>query len=213
MKKGLQFFISLTLFLLLVGAIGSTLNTKEVRAASTGSVTLQGTILQYLSLEVSSGDTIAFGNITPGTPECDTSGTVVGITTNAANGYTLALSDGVADADSSMTHTDTSTKIADMSGTIASPADWVDGTTTGVAASMFEATTNKEVKWGSGTTACGAANKWAGLPETATTAHTVTGYHAGADSSSWGWKVDVPNTQKTGVYSGTVLFTSSAVLS
>jgi hypothetical protein len=78
---------------------------------------------------------------------------------------------------------------------------------------MFAADTSKEAAWGTGTTVCDANNKYAGAPATATTAHTVTGFHSGADTSSWGWKIDVPNTQKTGSYSGNVTFTATAVLS
>ena len=78
---------------------------------------------------------------------------------------------------------------------------------------MFAATTSKESAWGTGTTYNDANNKYAGVPQNATTGHTVTGYHAGTDTSSWSFKIDVPNSQKTGNYSGSVTFTATAVVS
>jgi len=178
----------------------------RVKAAD---VTLSTTVQSYLSFSISSGSTIAIGNLTPGTPIC-TGSTVASVTTNAANGYTVGLSDGVAGNDSALLHTDTVTRITDYAGTIAVPTLWAG---TGLGISCFAADTSKEAAWGAGTTLCDAANKYAGVPTAATTAHTVTGYHAGADTSSWSWEIDVPNTQKTGVYSGNVTFTATAVLS
>ena len=186
--------------------------TDKTHAADTSEVTLTGNVLQYLALSISSGGTIAFGNITPGVPVCDINGTVVSVTTSASNGYTLSVSDG-SDTDSAMTHTDTTTKIPDMAGTVASPVAWSDGVTTGLGISLFAADTSKEAKWGDGLSACATGNKWAGVPASATVGHTSAGFHVGADTTSWGWKIDVPNTQKTGDYSGSVLFTSTASLS
>lgn len=182
------------------------------KAATTGNVSLSGTVLEYIALTFTSGSAIVFGNITPGTDACNGSGTVASVITNAANGYTIGLSDGSA-TNSAMRHTDTTTYITDMIGTFTTPTAWATGSTTGVGVTLFAADTTKETKWGTGTTACVYENKWAGVPLAATTGHTVTGYRAGADTTSWGWKVNVPNTQKTGMYTGNVLFTSAAVLS
>jgi len=122
----------------------------------------------------------------------------------------LGLSDGVSGTDSSMIHqVDLSTKIADYAGTITTPTSW---TGTGVGTGLYAADNNKEAKWGTGTTVCDSNNKYAGIPETATTSHTVTGYLSGADTSSWSFKINVANTQKTGVYSGDVTFTATANL-
>lgn len=184
---------------------------EKAVAATTGNVTLGGTVLQYIALTLSAGSTIAFGNITPGTPVCSSTGTVASVSTNAANGYTLGLSDG-SDTVSSMTHTDAVTTIPDMAGTFAVPASWSNGTTTGVGVTMFAADTTKEAAWGTGTTTCDANNKWAGVPASSTVGHTVTGYQSSADTSSWGWKIDTLNSQQTGTYSGQVLFTSVASL-
>jgi len=181
-------------------------NSDRVKAAD---VTLSTTVQSYISLSISSGSTIAFGNLTPGTPICAGS-TVASVTTNATNGYTVGLSDGAVGTGSALLHTDMTTRIADYAGTIADPTLW---TGTGLGISCYAADTSKEAAWGTGTTLCDANNEYAGVPETATTAHTVTGYHELVDTSSWSWEIDVPNSQKIGAYSGNVTFTATAVLS
>ncbi len=178
--------------------------------AATDTVTLSTDVQEYLSFTITAGDTVSFGNLTPGTPICHNTGTVASVTTNSANGYTVGLSDGVAGSESALLHTDGTTRIEDYAGTIATPTAW---TGNGLGISLYAADTNKEAKWGTGTAVCDANNNYAGIPENATTAHTVTGYHSSADTSSWGWKLDAPATQKTGSYSGDVTFTVTAVLS
>jgi hypothetical protein len=187
---------------------------KTAKAATTGSISLTGNILEYLALTLTTGTAVGFGNITPGTPKCGTFGTVVSIITNAQNGYNLATYDGEVGAVSSMVHSD-GTHIPDMNiGTIATPILWVTGTHAGVGVTLYAADTDKEASWGTGSTMCDVAgNKYGAVPQAATTGHTVTGYHTGADTSSWGWRIDVPNTQKTGIYTGTINFSSAAVLS
>ena len=182
----------------------------KITIAATDTVTLSTSVQSYLSFSITAGDTVTFGDLTPSTPICFATGTVASVETNAANGYTMGLHDGISGTDSALVHTDTTTYIADYAGTIATPTDW---TGTGLGISNFAADTSKNAKWGTGTMVCDANNKYAGIPETATTAHTVTGYHSGADTSSWSFKVDVPASQKTGSYSGTVTFTATAVLS
>lgn len=174
-------------------------------------VTLSTTVLAYLSFDITTGDTIAFGDLTAGTPICSATSSIASVATNAANGYTLGVDDGSA-TDSALLHTDTVTYIPDMTnGTIATPVVW--GANYGLGVGLWAADTNKEVKWGTGVTVCDANNKYAAIPLAATTAHTVTGIVAGTDTSSWSWQIDVQNTQKTGAYSGNVTFTATAVLS
>lgn len=183
---------------------------NSVKAVDTGTATLSTTVQEYLALTITAGGTVGFGSLTPGTPiAAPADGTVASVATNAANGYTVGLSDG-SGTDSSMIHTDATTAILDYAGTIAVPTSW---TGTGVGITLFAADTSKNAKWGTGTTYNDANNKYAGVPATATTAHTVTGFHASADTSTWGFEIDVPNSQKTGVYSGDVTFTATAVLS
>ena len=72
--------------------------------------------------------------------------------------------------------------------------------------------TNKDAKWGTGTTETDVNNKYAGVPETAGTIMTKTGYTSGADTAGIGWEADVANSQKTGTYSGDITYTATGVL-
>jgi hypothetical protein len=185
---------------------------KKITNAAIDTATLSTTVLEYLSFSLTAGDEVTFGNLTPGTAIfAPATGTVGSVSTNAANGYTLGIHDGVAAPNSSMLHTDESTRIPKMTnGTIATPVTW--GTNTGVGITLYAADTSKNAKWGTGTTYNDANNKYAAIPEGATTAHTVTGTVSGADTSSWAFGIDVSNSQKTGSYSGDVTFTATAVL-
>ena len=188
----------------------------KAQAASTGNVLLTGTVLQFIDLTLNAGWIVSFGNITPGLSnaiaKCGDLDTQADVTTNASGGYNLAISDG-SDTDSAMVHSDILTHIPDITGTIASPLLWTSGVTAGVGVNLFSGTQKSGGVWGTGTTACDLSyNKWAKVPSTAATGHTVTGYHATTDSSYWDWRIGVPLTQKTGTYSGNVLFTSAAVL-
>ena len=209
MKKALFMALSFLFVFWLFLIFGS--HSRVLAAPATHPLTLTTTVLEYITLELSGpgADTVAFGNLTPGTPICYSTGTVATVTTNAANGYTLGVHDAHA-ASSSLAHTDTTTHIPKLlTGTIASPVVW--GTQYGVGISMYAADSQKEVKW-EGTTVCDVLNTYAAIPENTTPAHTVTGVVAAPDTSGWGFKIDVQNTQKTGVYSGTITFTATAVL-
>jgi len=161
--------------------------------------------LLSISIEVDS-PTIEFGNLLPGSVLTDT--TVCTVTTNCPNGYSLLAHDNVAGGNSVLLHTDLATRIADYLGTITTPTSWSG---TGLGISLYLAT-SKEVKWGSGTTETDLNNKYAGVPETATIIHEKTGSPTSADTNSVGYKLVVPNTQKTGNYSGTITYTATGVL-
>lgn len=176
--------------------------------AATHDVALSIDVQEYLAFDITTGDTISFGSFNPGTPICNATASVASVTTNAANGYTLGVHDG-SGSDSALVK-GAATYIPDYAGTIGTPTSW---TGTGLGLGLWAADTNKEAKWGTGTTVCDANNKYAGVPAAATTAHTVTGFRSGADTSSWSWKIDAPNTQETGSYAGNVTFTATAVVS
>ena len=204
MKK--RVYYSLVLLILSFSIL---LTQSIVFAATEDTATLTANVQQYISLSISSGATVDFGNLTPGSPiTAPNTGTIASVTTSSASGYTVGLSD-ASDTNSAMLHTDTTTYIADYAGTIATPTSW---TGTGVGISLYAADSEKEAKWGTGTTYNDSNNKYAGIPSATTIAHTVTTYHAGADTSSWAFKIDVSNSQKTGSYSGDVTFTATAGL-
>lgn len=179
--------------------------------AATDTVTVSTEVTEALTLGLSSG-TLALGSLTPGTPAKGASGIVVNVTTSAANGYNLGISDAVAGTDSALLHTDTTTRIPDASAAIASPALWVNGVTKGLGVTVFAADTSKEAKWGNGTTYNDAGNKYSGVPQVATTLHSAPGFKAVVDTTSISFIVDVENSQKTGSYSGNITLTATAVL-
>ena len=184
-------------------------------ATATTNITLTATVIQAISIAITSGGTVALGNLTPGTsaPICNGSGSVLTVTTNASNGYTMGVSD-TSDTNSPLTFG--GVYIPDATGgTMTTPVTW---TTNGAGflglgiTNFAAATTKNTTKWGAGTTACDVTNKWAAVPSATSVGHTVTGWRAAADSTSWGWKLDAPASQETGAYSGVVLFTATSVV-
>lgn len=159
-----------------------------------------------LTLGVDSA-TLDFGNLLPGS--VITGSTVATITTNYPNGYSLSISDGVSGSDSALLHTDTTTRVADYAGTIATPTLWSG---TGLGICLYDATGKDTSKWGTGTTASDSNNKYAGVPQNSTEIHAKTGSPTSSDDNSVGYKLVVPNTQKTGAYSGNVTFTATGTL-
>jgi len=208
MRKNLVniFIFSVSLFVLTALALfGEGVN------AETDDITLSTDVQTSLALSLSS-NTYPFGNLTAGTPRMGSSGVEIDVTTNASNGYSIGISDGVAGGDSALLHTDTLTRIADATASIASPELWVFGTTKGLGVTVYSADTGKEAKWGTGTTYNDANNKYAGVPETATVIHASTGYKTGSGTTDVAFVVDVEAGQKAGSYSGNAVVTATAVL-
>jgi parallel beta-helix repeat protein len=165
----------------------------------------QVTVLS-LSLDVDSA-TISFGGLLPGSVL--TSTTVATVSTNYPNGYALAINDNIAGTDSALLHTDLLTRIADYASLIASPTTWSGN---GLGICVYIATGKNTTQWGAGTTETDLLNKYAGVPENTTTIHSKTGSPTSNDQTSIGYKVQVPNNQKTGDYSGDVTYTATGSL-
>lgn len=178
-------------------------------SAATDTAALDATVSTTLTLGLSA-NSMNFGNLTPGTPLKGTGGIIATVNTSAADGYLLGISDGVASPNSCLRHTDTVTYIPDYIGTITTPTTW---TGTGLGFTVYAADTNKEAKWGTGTTYNDSNNKYAGIPETTTTFHSSPGYKAVDDTTSFAFELDAPNDQKTGNYSGDITITATAVVS
>lgn len=162
--------------------------------------------LLSLTLGVDSA-TLGFGNLLPGSVITGT--TVATVTTNYPNGYSLSISDTISGSNSALLHTDTTTRIADYAGTVSTPTSWSG---TGLGVCLYSATGKNTSQWGTGTTASDSNNKYAGVPQTATEIHAKTGSPTASDQSSVGYKLVVPNTQKTGSYSGDVTYTATGAL-
>jgi len=211
MRKNCFLVLGIWSFALVIFSFSLFFVLPERTTAATDTITLSTDVQTSLALDLS-GATYAFGNLTAGTPKKGSAGIDADVTTNASNGYTLGIHDGISGSDSALLHIDTTTRIIDMVAAIASPDLWADGTTKGLGITVFAADTGKEAKWGTGTTYNDANNKYAGIPTAATTIHTSTGYKTGADTTIVAFAVDVNADQKAGSYSGDVTLTATAVL-
>lgn len=204
--------MSLIFFGVLIYLLNADFGTPKVKAA-THDVALSTTVLTALTFDISAGDTVSFGDLTPGSPIAapagPPAGTITTVTTNAANGYTIGVSDG---SDTNSALAQGGTYIADYAGTIGTPTAWIG---TGLGITLWTADTTPEGKYCATTctTYNDTDNKYAGVPSAATTAHTAAGYKAAADTASWAFKIDTPATQLTGAYTGNITFTATAVLS
>ena len=95
--------------------------------------------------------------------------------------------------------------ISAISGSIASPAAWSEGTTKGLGFSLSSATGGLDSKWGSG------AN-YAAFPLSGTTFHTRSGYTGGTkDIVAMRARVDINASQAQGDYENTVTITGTIV--
>jgi hypothetical protein len=148
----------------------------------------------YLTLAVD-GNTEDLGTLLAGTPV--TGQTVVSVTTDSWNGYSLQVSE-----DHPMRHTDTVTDIANHNGTIAAPLLWADPNHQGFGFTITNGT-GVDPKWGSSPNF-----KYAAFPGSATEAHAKSGYKSAVDDTTFGYKADVAASQKSGAYSCTVTYTA-----
>jgi hypothetical protein len=134
--------------------------------------------------------------ITPGSSE--TASSTVSVYTDAA-GYLLAVQQ-----DHDLLHTDTTTTIAGVSGTVASPALWSEGTTKGFGFTLT-AGTGLDAKWGTTPNF-----KYAAFPGSATTIHDKSAYLNAYDDTTVQYRLDVPDSQKPGTYTNQVTYTATA---
>lgn len=137
-------------------------------------------------------------NAVPGSPQ--TAETTLSVLTESA-GYVLAVAQ-----DHDLRHTDNTTTIPAISGTIASPALWVDGTTVGLGFTLVSGT-GLDGKWGTSPNF-----KYAAFPASATDIHTKSGYQGTADETVVRYGLDVAATQKSGTYANKVTYTATSRL-
>jgi len=157
----------------------------------------------YLTLAIDGNpeDPKNLGSLVPGSPV--TGQTVVTVTTDSWNGYTLDVS-----KDHKMLHTDKVTELDDHNGTIDGPPDgpgpllWEAPDNLGFGFTLLLGT-NVETKWGSTPDF-----KYAAFPATDITAHVKEDFKSGADGTTIGYKADAPQDQKSGAYSCTVTYTA-----
>lgn len=175
------------------------------------SVELVATIQQSMAMLISNTQ-CDFGIIIAGIPSRCQGGFTVSVKTNSSTGYLLGVQDNVSDPNSAMVHEDNTTYIPDFDALLSSPEIFQIGTDIGVGITVYAADTNKEAKWGSGSSYNDLLNKYAGVPELMQTLHSSPSYKADFDNTSVAFIMDVPSDQKDGSYSGNVIITAIAMV-
>ncbi len=165
-------------------------------------VTLTTTVNDVLTATTSSA-TVALGATTPGTP---TTGTVtVQVVTNAQAGFDVLVRRTTVAA-ATLLHTDATTTIADKTAWISTTPNAALWTGTGlgfrVNATATTAASRNATWWGSDDLIANAL--FAGLPGAYDTIYDGTGYASTQQDVALGFRLDVPGTQKSGSYSGTM---------
>lgn len=171
-------------------------------ATSSDQVNLDVTVAETISL--SCGADLSLGTLTPGTPVSGS--TVCTTTTNANGGYDFAVKRD--DADTTMDHsTDATTNITDKTAWNRTTPNAASYSSTGLAFSVFASTATKNTTWwGTGSSCHDAANLYAGFPTTYTNVMEHASYSSGSTTTSICYRVDVPATQKSGAYTGSVTY-------
>lgn len=174
-------------------------------------VSVSTNVQTVVTFGVDSG-TMNLGNLTPTTPVTGTS--VLTVDTNDMSGYYLQASYTTATcaAATTLCHSDTTTTITDKTDFtgIADCTESAVWSGTGLGFTVFAADTNKDTTcWGAGTTVTHASNKYVGFPSVAKTILNTTSGPLADDDTSVGYKLDVATTQKSGAYSGSVVFTAT----
>ncbi len=186
--------------------------------ASVSTATLNATIAAgSVTLSISSGATVNFGTITPGTPRYSATGFNVSAN-KAVNVFfgrdrsspatTLASS-----ANTTINITDVGTGTADAFTGCSTPVTqvWAIGSSTGLAYSLYAADEAKDTTcWGAGTSKTNVLNKYAALQasSSASTAWTTTSTGSTVKASV-GWVLDTTAIQQATTYTGDVVITAT----
>ncbi len=151
------------------------------------------------------------GSLTASVPESNS--TTCTITTNDDKGYDLSVVNDNA-ADTVLRHGDyvvvgdTDYSIADYAGTIGTPTTWSG---TGLGFSVFAAP-DKEAKWGAGSSCHDSNNAYAAFPDSDTVITNVVNYSHDDTTIDVCYRVDVPSTQASGEYTGSITYTATGTL-
>ncbi|MFA5942799.1 MAG: hypothetical protein WC798_04015 [Candidatus Paceibacterota bacterium] len=177
-------------------------------ATATYGVNLQTDVQEVITLDCG-GATVNLGNLTPGTPV--TGSSVCTGTTNANGGYNLAVRRDDASDTTMDKVSDATTNIADKTAWdptantgAGNAATWAG---TGLGFTVFASTADKNTTWwGTGTTVTDANNLYAGFASTQTDIMRYTSYNGAPTTTSVGYKLDVPATQRSGAYDGSITY-------
>ncbi|MDD5397351.1 MAG: hypothetical protein PHW24_04860 [Candidatus Moranbacteria bacterium] len=211
--------INLMVALVALVAIGGIfVATAMVKAfADNKPVTITATILETLTLACNNA---TIPNLTAGTPQSVQATCTV--TTNGQNGFNLKVNKTTVgnDATKTLKHsdgttwiTDTGSGLAAFDGTTATPVLWGTAKGLGFRVGVVSTTPNANslnppagyAMWGND----GATAEYAAFPVTAQTIYNYASYASAASTISIEYKLDVPTTQKSGAYTGTVQYTAT----
>ncbi|MBW4062255.1 LamG domain-containing protein [Candidatus Saccharibacteria bacterium] len=135
-------------------------------------------------------------NITPGTSQTYNVDAVV---RTDAGGYDLSIQ-----KPQPFLHTDGTTVLPDISGTISSPIAWLEGTTKGLGFGVVSGT-NVEGKWGTSPNFT-----YAAVPSSATIYHSRSGLSgATPETTTIQYRVDTSSSQKQGTYATQIIYTAT----
>ena len=172
-------------------------------------------------LNVTLGTTTDPGKVTAGTPA--TGQSTCTVTTNDDQGYYLTLIDDNAATNTVLTHTDPHTgSIYEIQDLTQFPATttWTTPTTKGLGFSVVtfpdtQTDNNTLDETWTNTSLCPEGNNpdtntYAGIPDTAETISAVTQYESLSTTTNICYKVDVPASQASGQYTGSVTYTATS---
>jgi hypothetical protein len=202
---------SLSAIIAAVGLFGAVLGTQAAGITDgPKTVTINATIPESMSMSCANPATLTIATV--GTPISAQAACTA--TTNGAAGFNLKAHR--VGATNTLLHTDATTPIVDAgtgltayTGLPASAAVWTAGTTKGLGFRVQvtgTTNTNTVTDWA----ADGAATaKYAAFPTADQTIYNYASYSAAASAVTIDYKLDVPATQKSGSYSGTVQYTAT----
>jgi len=205
-QKKRSIFFTLVVFLVAIFFVFQGLDFSEGAVSVTDQVNLSLTVAQTISLNC--GADVNLGTLTPGTPVSASS--VCTVTTNAEGGYDLAVKRD--DSDTTMDHnSDATANITDKTAWNRTTPNGAAYSGTGLGFSVFASTATKNTTWwGTGTTCHDAANLYAGFPTAYTNIMEHSSYSSSSTTTSICYRVDVPSTQKSGSYSGSITYQASS---
>lgn len=211
--KGKKIFIGCGIF-----AFAFSMTSSVFAAEMTAGVNLSVTVAENMTLICGSDVDIDDGTmVIPGSPVSNT--TTCTVTTNDESGYNLSVADDRG-SDNALYHSDP-TLAATLDGQITDKPAWDPtlntgdgnaitwaGTGLGFGVLSSEATKNT-TWWGTGALCEDATQQYAGLPDVDTNIMEHTAYSSTSTDTVICYRADVPSTQVSGEYIGSVTYTAT----
>lgn len=196
-------------------AFSLAMSSAAIAAEDTNGVQLSVTVAENMTLECgNSVDIDGGGNnyVIAGTPVSNT--TTCSVTTNDEDGYNLSIEDDRGNENALFHETQNGT----LDGQIADKTAWDSGTPNaaiwsgeGLGFGVLSSTATKNPAWWGTGTACddSADQLYAGLPDTSENIMEHGSYSNGTTTTTVCYRVDVPSTQISGEYNGSVTYTAT----